>query len=76
MPANTEPLHEAADPHNYYYRRVLGPADLVPAIVMGVGAGLMAFYVARLMAERTPLIPPASPGTALRRRPRVAGDPG
>jgi hypothetical protein len=29
---------------------------LLPAIAMGVGAGLVVFYIARLMSERTPLV--------------------
>lgn len=29
---------------------------LLPAIAMGVGAGLVVFYVARLLAERTPIV--------------------
>lgn len=28
---------------------------LLPAIVMGVGAGLVVFYIARILAERAPL---------------------
>jgi hypothetical protein len=28
---------------------------LLPAIAMGVGAGLVVFYLARLMGERTPI---------------------
>lgn len=28
---------------------------LLPAIALGVGAGLVVFYIARLMAERAPL---------------------
>ena len=37
---------------------------LLPAIAMGVGAGLVVFYIARLFAERTPLVidpPDAAP---------------
>ncbi|MEP7085743.1 MAG: hypothetical protein ABI884_00290 [Gemmatimonadota bacterium] len=30
---------------------------LLPAIALGVGAGLAVFYVARIMAERAPLVP-------------------
>jgi hypothetical protein len=30
---------------------------LLPAIAMGVGAGLIVFYIARLVAERAPLDP-------------------
>jgi hypothetical protein len=41
---------------DYYYRRSLGARDLIPAAVIGVGVGLFAFYVARLLAERTPLV--------------------
>lgn len=29
---------------------------LLPAIALGVGAGLAVFYVARIMAERAPLV--------------------
>lgn len=29
---------------------------LLPAIAMGVGAGLVVFYIARLMRERAPLV--------------------
>ena len=29
---------------------------LIPAIAMGVGAGLVVFYIARLMSERAPLV--------------------
>jgi hypothetical protein len=29
---------------------------LLPAIALGVGAGLVVFYVAHLMAERAPLV--------------------
>ncbi|HVE80423.1 MAG TPA: hypothetical protein VNA89_16280 [Gemmatimonadaceae bacterium] len=57
----------------YYYRRSLGARDLIPAVVAGVGAGLLAFYVARLLAERTPLVVergtrPAGDGTPARER--------
>jgi hypothetical protein len=47
---------------------------LLPAIAMGVGAGLVVFYLARILAERTPfeLEPPeaAPDGTALPARTR------
>ena len=41
----------------YVYRRPLEGAELLPAIGVGVAAGLAAFYVARLFLERTPLLP-------------------
>ena len=44
---------------NYYYRRRLSRWDLLPAIGIGIGAGLAAFYVARLLLQRTPLAAPA-----------------
>ena len=41
----------------YVYRRPLTGRELLPAIGVGVAAGLTAFYVARLFLERTPLLP-------------------
>jgi H+/Cl- antiporter ClcA len=41
----------------YVFRRSLEPRELLPAIGVGVVAGLAAFYVARLFLERTPLLP-------------------
>ena len=76
MPANTEPLHEASDRHNYYYRRPLNSEDFLPALVVGVGVGLAAFYVARLFRQRTLLIEEGSPAQVVRRRPRSAGEAG
>jgi hypothetical protein len=39
----------------YWYRRSLRPLELLPAFGAAVGAGLAAFYLARLFLERTPL---------------------
>jgi hypothetical protein len=41
----------------YVFRRPLDGAELLPAIGIGVAAGLTAFYVARLFLQRTPLLP-------------------
>jgi hypothetical protein len=41
----------------YYYRRRLGAKDLMPAVGVGVAAGLAAFYVVQLLIQRTPLVP-------------------
>ena len=41
----------------YVYRRRLSGRELVPAIGAGIVTGLAAFYVARLLLERTPLLP-------------------
>lgn len=55
------PTSERAQPRtrsaaaNYSYRRPLSLAELVPAIGVAVGAGLFAFYITRLLLERTPL---------------------
>ena len=49
-----EPRRQDADT-KYYYRRQLGLGELLPAIGIGIGAGLFAFYVTRLLLQRTPL---------------------
>ncbi len=41
---------------DYYYRRELTLRELLPAVGIAVGAGLAAFYVARLFEQRTPLV--------------------
>jgi len=54
MSATRDPRRLSAG-SNYYYRRRLGALELLPAIGIGVGAGLAAFYLTRLLLERTPL---------------------
>ena len=49
----------------YYYRRSLSLRELLPAVGIAVGAGLVAFYITRLLLQRTPL--------KVERRPRVRG---
>ena len=56
MPANREPLHEASDRHSYYYRRSLTGRDYLPALAIGIAAGIAAFYVATRFSQRTPLL--------------------
>jgi hypothetical protein len=68
MPANREPLHEASDRHSYYYRRSLSERDYLPALAVGIGAGLAAFYLYTRFAQRTPLLNDSSQAVA--RRPR------
>ena len=53
-PEQTSPRRRDAD-GEYYYRRKLGLVELLPAIGVAVGAGLFAFYVTRLLLQRTPL---------------------
>jgi hypothetical protein len=40
----------------YDDRRPVHGRALLPAIAAGVGAGLAVFYIARLLAERAPLV--------------------
>ena len=60
----------------YYYRRQLGAKDIMPAIGVGVAAGLASFYIVQLLIQRTPLVPEGE----LPRKPtppkRIMGDPG
>lgn len=39
----------------YSYRRPLRLREMLPALGVAIGAGLFAFYVARLLLQRTPL---------------------
>lgn len=45
----------------YYYRRPLGITELLPAVGVAVGAAMFAFYITRLLLERTPLEVDRSP---------------
>ena len=54
----------------YTFRRPLTVRELVPAIGVGIAAGLAAFYIARILVERTPLDPGARTGTGRPRPPR------
>ncbi|NUQ19558.1 MAG: hypothetical protein HOQ09_01220 [Gemmatimonadaceae bacterium] len=57
---------------DYTYRRELRPAELLPAVGAGVAVGLVAFYVARLFLQRTPLVPgPLEPADRLEPRRRT-----
>ena len=76
MPANSEPLHEGSDRDSYYYRRSLTVRDYLPALAIGVGAGLVAFYVATRFAQRTPLLDKGDPAARPPRRRRVKGSAG
>lgn len=39
----------------YSYRRPLRLREMLPAIGIGIGAGVFAYYVTRLLLQRTPL---------------------
>lgn len=64
MPSPERPSRTASDERaEYYYRRPLGLRELLPAVGIAVGAGLFAFYITRLLMQRTPLV--------VHRRPRA-----
>lgn len=54
MVAMVDPRSTGAE-SEYYYRRSLRLRELLPAIGIGIGAGLAAFYVASVLLQRTPL---------------------
>lgn len=58
----------------YTYRRKLRATEMMPAIAAGVGVGLVGFYLARLMLQRTPLVPRRS-GSGLPARTRPPEPP-
>jgi hypothetical protein len=52
------PLEGVNLTEDYYYRRQLSAAQLMPAIGVGIAAGLVGFYLVQLLIQRTPLVPP------------------
>ena len=56
MPSKSDPREESGGAE-YFYRRSLSARELLPAIGVGVAAALFAFYVARIVIQRTPLAP-------------------
>jgi hypothetical protein len=73
MSAKSDPRDESGDAE-YSYRRTLSVGELLPAIGMGMAAGVLAFYVARVFLQRTPLS--ARAVTPSRRRSRVSRSQG
>ena len=48
--------HDDALPtSDYYFRRELTAAELLAPVALGAAVGLTVFYLARLLAQRTPL---------------------
>lgn len=76
MPANSEPLHEASDRRSYYFRRRLTASDFLPAMAIGIGAGVLAFYVATRFAQRTPLLGEGDPAARPPKPRRMKGSAG
>ena len=59
----------------YVYRRRLDAREVLPALGVGLGVGAVAFYLAYLFLQRTPLDTYASPAeTPVKRLPRGAAD--
>ena len=59
----------------YVYRRRLEPRELLPALGVGLGVGAVAFYLAYIVLQRTPLDPYTDAARApARRLPRGAAD--
>lgn len=54
-PRNPRRSVEAGVGAEYYYRRRLTVRELLPAVGIGIGAAAVAFYVAKVLFERTPL---------------------
>lgn len=52
----------------YVYRRNLDARELLPALGVAVGVGAIAFYIAYLMLQRTPLDPGTLPAASPARR--------
>jgi hypothetical protein len=73
MPAKSDPRDVAVD--NYSYRRSLSARELLPAIGVGLAAGALAFYVARIMLERAPVTVEGLSRSARTKLPRVLPGP-
>jgi hypothetical protein len=56
MLAKSDPRDDSGG-SEYFYRRSLSVRELLPAIGVAVAAGIAAFYVARVVTQRTPLAP-------------------
>ena len=73
MPAKSDPRDRLGG-SEYFYRRSLSARELLPAIGAGVAVGMIAFYLARLFAQRTPLAPDlVASRRKLRGQPKLGG---
>jgi hypothetical protein len=69
MPAKSDPREEPAGAE-YFYRRSLNARETLPAIAAGAVIGAVAFYLVKLVLQRTPLVP--RDGAVVKRRPHPA----
>lgn len=58
----------------YTYQRPLSVREQLPAIGAGIVTGLLAFYVARIFIQRTPLDPGHRPEHLRARPPRPSAE--
>jgi hypothetical protein len=72
MSAKSDPRDEFGGAE-YFYRRSLSARETLPAIAAGIAVGLAAFYIARIVTQRTPLAPEL---VASRRRARARATDG
>jgi hypothetical protein len=73
MPAKSDPRVVAVD--NYSYRRSLSVRELLPAVGVGLAAGALVFYIARIMLERAPVTVEGLSRSARTKPPRVLPGP-
>jgi hypothetical protein len=58
----------------YSYRRPLGVREMLPAIGIGVAVGVFAFYVTRVLLQRTPIKVDRRPNARRMVRTSVTGE--
>lgn len=76
MPAPRLSVARRNDHHaEYYYRRELELRELIPVVGIAIGAGLFAFYITRLLLQRTPLHVDRGPRLASQRGVTARGAP-
>ena len=55
MPKSDELSRRPDADAEYSYRRPVGLRELLPALGVGIAVGMFAFYVTRVLLQRTPL---------------------
>ena len=62
MPKSEQPSRRHDADAEYSYRRPLRVREMLPAIGIGVAVGVFAFYVTRVLLQRTPIEVDRRPG--------------